>query len=360
MEDTPLSKSFVVESRFHDYSVEFQDDLPRTLEDLLQEDDIFIVDETVLRAHDDRLRGVFSEWPTIEVEATEKAKSFEEIGQTIEDLVSAGFRRDDRLIIVGGGVLQDLSAFIATVMYRGVGWVFIPTTLLSQADSCIGGKSSINFRGYKNLLGSFRPPNRILIDVEFLDTLPEVEITSGIGEILHFLVYSGEEDFAYLERHIDSVRTDRRQLRELIDRSLFIKKPVVEVDELDQGIRQLFNYGHSFGHAIEAVTDYGVPHGIAVSFGMDISNYLSVRRGMADEEFRDRVRNVAARLWEGFSIKDLDLDAFFAALRRDKKNIGDDVYVILTSGFGGTVKKQIDLDGKEEEFLREYFDSEAK
>ena len=355
-----MSEDFVVKSRFYDYSVEFSGHLVRELRDLLEEGDVILVDGAVRRAHNDRLGALLSEWPTVEIKASEKTKSFEEIGGAIETLISLGYRKTGRLLVVGGGVIQDVSAFIATVIYRGVEWFFVPTTLLAQGDSCIGGKSSINFRGYKNLLGSFLPPSRILVDVGFLDTLPPVEVTSGVGEILHFLIYSGEEDFEFLEARISSVRSDRSQMRELIEKSLSIKRSVIEIDELDQGVRQLFNYGHSFGHAIEAVTDYGIPHGIAVSFGMDIANYVSVGIGMAEQSFRDRVLGVAAHLWEGFSIKDLDVEGIFSALRRDKKNVGRDVYVILTSGFGGTVKTRIDLEGREGELIREYFAHHAK
>ncbi len=329
------------------------------LEELLEDGDVVLLDRAVRDGHGARLDGLLASCPTIEVHASERAKSFEEIGRTIETLVSTGFRKGGRLLVIGGGVTQDISAFIATVIYRGVDWFFVPTTLLAQGDSCVGGKSSINFRGYKNLLGSFHPPSRILIDVSFLDTLPPLEVTSGVGEILHFLVYSGEEDFVFLESNLGPLRTDGSLMRELIGRSLAIKKSVVEVDELDVGVRQLFNYGHSFGHAIEAATEYSIPHGIAVSFGIDIANYVSVGMGMADSAFRQRVRDVATHLWGGFSIRDLDVGQIFTALRRDKKNVGADVYVILTSGFGGCVKTRIDLDGREGELIREYFAREA-
>lgn len=354
-----MSEQFVVRSRFHDYTVGFSDGLLADLEALLEDGDVIVLDRAVRIEHAARLDGLLTNWPTIEVHASEKAKSFEEIGRTIAALVSIGFRKSGRLLVIGGGVTQDISAFIATIIYRGVDWFFVPTTLLAQGDSCIGGKSSINFRGYKNLLGSFRPPARILIDVAFLETLPAVEICSGVGEILHFLVCAGEEDFEFLEANIGAVHTDSAVTRELIRRSLSIKKAVIEVDEVDVGVRQLFNYGHSFGHAIEAVTDYAIPHGIAVSFGVDIANYLSVRLGMAEPGFRKRVRDVAAPLWEGFSIKDLDVGAIFSALRRDKKNIGPDVYVILTSGFGGCVKTRIDLDERDGGLIRQYFAREA-
>lgn len=353
-----MSENLTVKSRFHDYTVNFCE-IDRRLPEVLQPGDVIVADAAVFDAHRERLEPAARGYPTVRVDASENAKSFEAIGETLEAVVQAGFRKGNRLVAIGGGVVQDVAAFMATTLYRGVDYLFVPTSLLAQGDSCIGGKSSINFRGYKNLLGSFLPPKEILVDVRFVETLPETEVTSGIGEILHFLVFRSEEDFAFLERNIDTIREDREQMRELASRSLSIKKPVVERDELDQGERQLFNYGHSFGHAIEAVTNYEIPHGISVSMGIDIANYVSAGLGHVDDEFRDRIRAVASKLWTGFSIRNTDLDAYFAALRRDKKNVGNDVYVILTRGFGELFKTKIELEGEAGALIREYFTLQA-
>ncbi len=354
-----MSDSFVVKSRLRDYEVRFGSAV-EALVHAMRDGDVVLVDRAVERAHGERLAPVLADRPVLRIDASEQAKSFEQVGDTLEQLVELGLRKRGRIMVVGGGVTQDIGAFMATVLYRGVEWIFVPTTLLAQGDSCIGGKSSINFRGFKNLLGSFLPPAAIFIDVDFLESLPAAQVTSGIGEILHFLIYQGEEAFAFLEAHNHDVRTDPELLRQLIRRSLAIKTSVIEVDEFDTGPRQLFNYGHSFGHAIEAATDYAIPHGIAVSFGMDIANYISVGVGLAEAAFRDRVRNVAETLWPGYSIKDLEVEQIFAALRRDKKNVGSDIYVILTAGFGGTVKTRIDLDGREGTLIRNYFRAEAR
>lgn len=354
-----MFEDMVVRSRFFDYTVTFSDEVGRDLLEETRDGDILVVDATVVANHSERLGSVLAERAVIELEASERAKSFDAVGRVLETVIRTGFRRGDRLVAVGGGVTQDVVAFMATTIYRGVDWVFVPTTLLAQGDSCIGGKSSINFQGWKNLLGSFLPPRRIYIDIAFLESLPEQELTSGLGEILHFLVYSSVQDFEFLERRVGAIRNSANDLAELARRSLSIKKAVIERDELDQGERQLFNYGHSFGHAIEAVTDYGIPHGIAVSMGVDIANWVSVGLGHAPPEFRERVRRTTESLWPGYSIREIDRAAFFDALRRDKKNIGGDVYVILARDFGDLFKTKIDLDGRAGVLLNEYFDSEA-
>lgn len=348
-----------VRSRFFDYDVHFVSDLVATLQGELGEGDVLVVDDAVLGAHGDRLAPALEGRFIVPVEGSERAKSFERIGDTLEEIVRGGFRRGGRVIAIGGGVTQDVAAFIATTIYRGVEWVFVPTTLLAQGDSCLGGKSSINFRGYKNLLGSFLPPRKILIDVDFIPTLPESQIVSGLGEILHFLVFEDEASFAFLETHIDSIRNDRERLQELCGISLGIKKAVVERDELDTGERLLFNYGHTFGHALESVTEYGVPHGVAVSIGMDIANYVGVALGHTTSPFRDRIRAVTSKLWQGYSVRDIDLDPYFEALRRDKKNVGRLVTCVLARDFGDLFMERIDLDDRAGDLLRQYFATEA-
>ena len=354
-----MSEGFAVRSKYHDYEVLFVDDIRKELQGFLESDDVILIDSEVYRLHWERLGQMTSQHKIIQVKVTEEAKSYAKISKVIEDLISSGFRKQSHIIAVGGGITQDISGFIATVLYRGVDWVCCPTTLLAQSDSCIGGKSSVNFAGYKNLLGSFYPPRTILIDSGFLPTLPKDQITSGLGEILHFLVLSSEEDFRFMEENLGALRDDVGLMRCLIEKSLSIKKEVIEKDEFDTGLRQLFNYGHSFGHALEAVTHYALPHGIAVSLGIDIADFVSDRLGLAPSGFRDRVRSVAEALWRGYSVKGIIIEDYFSALGKDKKNIGDDVYVILTRGFGDMFKTRIDLKGREGRLIRDYFQTEA-
>ena len=171
-------------------------------------------------------------------------------------------------------------------MYRGVDWIFFPTTLLAQGDSCIGSKTSINFGKFKNQVGGFYPPVNIYIDLAFLATLKDIDIKSGLGEMCHYYIVAGEEDFMRYKREYDFALSDKNVLAGIIARSLEIKKGYIEIDEFDQKERQVFNYGHSFGHAIESLTDYRIPHGIAVSYGMDMANFISVKLDYIPETIR--------------------------------------------------------------------------
>lgn len=350
-----MSKGFEVHSAIHDYTVNFVDDFTVALQEILQPNDTLLVDENVLRLHKDRLEPILNSFPHILIQATEEKKSYQEVGPIIEQLIQRGFRKNYKIVAIGGGVTQDIATFIAANLYRGVEWHFFPTTLLAQADSCIGGKASVNFGSYKNLLGNFYPPRKIYIDLSFIDTLPRKEIVSGLGEMTHFFFVSSEEDYQMMRSLHGKSFEDKSALEELIHRSLSIKKRTIEIDEFDRKERQIFNYGHSFGHAIESVTGYRVPHGIAVSRGMDIANYVSVKMGLIDENLYQRMRGVLSLNWNEVSIGEIDIEAFLNALRKDKKNIGSEVRVILTRGFGKMFITTLDIDGKGHEWIREYF-----
>lgn len=199
----------------------------------------------------------------IPIEANEKSKRIDNVTNVIEQVIELGFRKNDTLVAIGGGVIQDITGFIASVLYRGVKWYFVPTTLLSQCDSCIGSKTSINVGEYKNQIGTFYPPKRIVLDYSFLDTLPKEAILSGYGEIVKYHI---------LDQCYDLVSDE---IEDLIVYSLRVKQGFIEIDEYDEHLRKLLNYGHTFGHAIESATGNKIPHGLAVMIGLDITNYIS-------------------------------------------------------------------------------------
>jgi len=354
-----MSKNFTVRSAIHDYTVSFVEDFTESLREILKPNDTLLVDENVFRLNKDRLKPILNGFPHIFVQATEENKSYQKIGPIIEQLIQNGFRKNYKIVAIGGGITQDIATFIAANIYRGVEWNFFPTTLLAQGDSCIGGKASINFGSYKNLLGNFYPPRKILIDLSFVETLPRKEIVSGLGEMTHFYFVSSEEDYQMMRDLHGKSFEDKSALEELIHRSLRIKKRTIEIDEFDCKERQIFNYGHSFGHAIESVTGYRVPHGIAVSHGMDIANYISLKMGLIDENLYRKMREVLKLNWNEVPLGEIDIDTFLNALRKDKKNIGSEIRVILTRGFGKMFITTLDIKNGQE-WIREFFAIQQK
>jgi 3-dehydroquinate synthase len=271
-------------------------------------------------------------------------------------LLKNGLRRDGCLLVVGGGVLQDIGCFIASVLFRGVRWELVPTTLLAQCDSCIGSKSSINIQSYKNQIGTFYSPHRICLTYSVLKTLPWDEIRSGLGEAIKLHLLTGEKEFSELMSDLPNVREDERILQKWIQSSLKIKQPYIEQDEFDKGIRNLLNYGHTFGHAYESATHYAIPHGIAVTLGMLTATFVSSRLKLVTAEYFANLQSRLRPCFEPFEkeLKRVDLAAILSAIKLDKKNTKDSVNCILTRGAGRMEKMPVNLDQQLKPLISEF------
>ncbi|MBN8246930.1 MAG: 3-dehydroquinate synthase [Verrucomicrobia bacterium] len=351
-----MSDFFSIRSYRSTYQVRFCADFSADLKSELREGDFLVVDANIATLHANRVDPLRAAHPHWILQPAEPQKSYQGVEPLMDHLIRNGFRKNHRLVAIGGGITQDVTAFIASILYRGVGWIFVPTNLLSQADSCIGSKTSINFGAFKNQIGGFHPPVLILNDLSLLDTLPRDEIRSGMGEMMHYFLLTGRADFERVSREYDAALTDRTVLRGLIRRSLEIKKAMIERDEFDEGPRNVFNYGHSFGHALESYTDYAIPHGIAICFGMDIANHVSAALGLISEPEAAEMRVILQRNWRPTVPVVKDLDRYLDLLRKDKKNVGSDVRVILTRGLGDMFLTKIPLDGVVLETIRRCFD----
>jgi len=349
---------FNVKSSVHDYEVNFIENSYSVLKNEIRQDDVIIIDNKVKVLYPNLLKDLNNNINVIGLDAREDQKSYKGVIPIIRELINSGFRKNHRLIGIGGGIIQDITGFTASIMYRGVKWIFFPTTLLAQGDSCIGSKTSINFGVYKNQVGGFYPPNKIFINVDFLGTLAKADLQSGLGEMSHYFVVAGERDFKEYKQDYNDVFGDKNILAKMISNSLKIKKNYIEIDEFDQKERQVFNYGHSFGHAIESLTDYTILHGIAVSFGMDIANFISVKRKLLDNSIRLEIRDLLQRIWSGYDISNLDIEKFATALSKDKKNVGKELRLILCKGYGQVFKTAQKLDDEFKGWLIEYFDKE--
>ena len=202
---------------------------------------------------------------TIIIDPCEEIKTAFTSLEICDFLLEHNFSKSDTLHVIGGGVIQDLGAFSSKIFKRGIKWAYYPTTLLSQCDSCIGGKTALNHKNSKNQIALFSAPTKVIIDLNFLKTLPEKEINSGYGEIIKLFITGGN---FYLDNF--NIFT----LEEKIKHSLMIKKSIIEFDEFETNIRKVLNYGHTFGHAIEAVSNYSILHGEAVLLGIYLINKL--------------------------------------------------------------------------------------
>ncbi len=345
-----------VRSLFRDYRVEFSDDATTALSSRLDPGKTFVVcDEKVFGLWREFLNPLFVPGRYKVIAPSEESKTMEKAQELIEAMIAAGTRRDHTVLAIGGGVTQDVSAFAASILYRGIEWTFIPTTLLAQADSCVGSKTSINVRDKKNLAGNFWPPSIAVIDTRFLDTLPVDDVRSGIGEMLHFYLYADSPMTRPLLAGYRELLENRAALRPFIEESLQIKRRVAELDEFDRHERHKFNYGHTFGHALESVTDYVIPHGLAITVGMDIANFVSMRLGLMPRAVFEELHALLILNFPTRQFEPSQLDRYFEYLTKDKKNLGNDLGCILAERPGALVPRQIPFDDALRAMLREYF-----
>ena len=275
------------------------------------------------------------------IEATEYEKSLERTPGVIEQMRASGVNRSSPLVAVGGGVIQDISAFVASVYMRGLSWSYVPTTVLAMVDSCIGGKSSINVGPYKNLVGTFHPPRHIYIDPALAESLPRDQFASGLIEAAKICFCRGEAAFESYLACGPSVDMPTGRLEQVIQTSLLAKKYFIEIDEFDKKERLLLNFGHTFGHAIEGASNYGIPHGIAVGIGILCSfafqrgrgvDFSGVHRVALFKEHLDSMVSTMPGLRE--QVAALDLGEVLERFASDKKHSTDNYTLILVGSQG--------------------------
>lgn len=264
-----------------------------------------------------------SDYPVrVTIEPGEESKSLENFDSLLKIMLDNGFTRTDCVVAVGGGVVGDLAGFVASAFMRGVDFYNIPTTLLSQVDSSIGGKTAVNFGGIKNIVGAFYQPKRVIVDPETLKTLPERQIANGFAEIIKMAVTFDKELFEVLES--EDIHGDKN-LEDIIARSIEIKKQVVENDEKEKGIRKALNFGHTIGHGIEYQQELsGLYHGECVAIGM---------LPMCAPSIRARVREALCRVGLPIIWK-YDVDKIYSAVLHDKKLDGDKLSLIMCDEIG--------------------------
>lgn len=350
-----MSEQITIHSRLRDYRVEFVGNIFPILAKELDSASCLMVDKAVYELFAKEMQDILKAHSHLVVEATEPHKSYDYCGEIICQLLDMNVRKNAKIIAVGGGIIQDIAAFCSSIMFRGIEWAFVPTTLLAQADSCIGGKTSINFGAVKNKLGNFYPPSVIYVDTGFLNTLSVEDIKSGIGEILHFYYYADSPLTSQLYDNYLALLDNRSQLKPHILESLRIKKSVIEVDEFDRAERNKFNYGHTFGHALESVTNYAIKHGEAVTIGMDIANMLSTAMGLMEERTYKSIRSKLEMNFPEYRLSGIDVTSYLGFLAKDKKNVDEQLTCILSEGAGKLVKTKIPMDARFKERIASYF-----
>ena len=283
----------------------------------------------------------FPDIPVISLEPGEASKRLDEIERILVELLSLGADRSTFLLGIGGGVVCDITGFVASIFMRGISFGFVSTTLLSQVDASIGGKNGVNLSGTKNIVGTFAQPVFVICDQSMLDTLPGMEYISGLGEVVKHALIKDERMLGYLEENVDAVISgDKDILENLIYRSVEIKAGIAGRDEKETGERRLLNFGHTVGHGIEAVT--GLPHGIAVSHGMMIASEFSYEDNMIDLNELGRIRSLLERLSLLPEISPAK-GAVSQFLLKDKKREDQNIHFVFLEKPGRAAIKKVSL-----------------
>ncbi len=335
--DAPLLS---IHSQSHPYDVReaptFRAALQRAASSSVPQDTFYLLDARVAQLYASDIEELTLPSRRLAIAASEEAKSYEQLGEVFGAILRAGFRRNSHLVVVGGGVLQDIGCFVASVLMRGVRWSLLPTTLLAQCDSCIGSKSSLNVAGFKNQLGTFYAPHEVVLAPSVLRTLPRDDVRSGLGEAIKLHLIAGEDALGRLKDELALLETDADALRRLIVSSLLIKKPFIEEDEFDRARRKLLNYGHTFAHAFESATNYEIPHGIAVTLGVLSATWMSWQLGLVEESHFQELLVWLRPFYTPFERKLAIAEAsrIEAVMKLDKKNENAGATFVLTRGPG--------------------------
>src|SRR3990167_156510 len=332
--------SFQVKSALKPYVIYWDEsDNPfQRINALLKENsnNVLLIDENVLRLYQSFLTVELSQ--IFSVNASESFKTLESVTALLDFLCQRDFTKDEKLIVVGGGIIQEIGAFVGTCYKRGIKWVHFPTTLLSMSDSCLGGKIGINYKGVKNQIALFGTPTAVVIHPFFLQSLTEEALRSGLGEILKSCIIGGEAFLSIYQQCVQQGKVHSlHDYKILVLNALSIKRAIVEEDEFELNHRRSLNYGHTLGHAIEVMSDYAITHGLAVTLGMIVANELSYRRNLLKLSQKERLNKLCRELLPdtmGKCMQAISFHNLLPLLQKDKKAESRHVSFVMMKEIG--------------------------
>jgi len=318
-----LSDEIAINSASKRYNVYYNNkNLHELVKEIYEKNDFIFIDKNVYNLSSSTFDDISN---LLIFDAIESNKTIESVLNLTDNLYNINFSKKNKLIVIGGGITQDVGGFAAGIYKRGINWVFIPTTILAMTDSCIGSKVSIN-RISKNILGMFIAPDNIYISDFFLESLHDDDIVSGIGEAFKLSLIGGDITYNLFKQQLKE-----KNFITIIKIASLVKRTIIEFDEFERHTRKVLNYGHTIGHAIEATTNYFIPHGIAVLIGMYIKNIL-----FYGDKYEEINKLIMELIDPKFFDIDFDYSVFIKHILSDKKNRGDDVCLILLDDIGKT------------------------
>jgi 3-dehydroquinate synthase len=312
-----------------------------------------VVDKNVLAAHQEKIGSFlskkFGKLTSLVFDSSEKNKSSRSVERIYNALIKNNYGRDSVVIAIGGGITGDIVGFAASTFGRGVQFIQVPTTLLAAVDSSVGGKTGINFGSTKNLIGSFYQPDFVLIDTDFLQTLPEEEVICGAGEVIKYAFLSDPKLFDLFSKELKNlVKLKPAVTADTIETCVHFKASVVESDETESGLRKILNLGHTFAHAFEVEQDYKIKHGQAVAIGLVCALYLSNRLGFINSEKLEKYLRLPLALQDKIHLDSCNVETIFNIMLRDKKSREGKIKFVLLTEPG---KLLIDVEASREQVI---------
>ena len=330
-----MKNTLAILSHHKTYTVHFVKNENELLQELSNLNNIVtVIDRKITALYPKITAEIRSLGAVYEMDALEQNKTLAGVEDILKFFQSANVNRKTTVLVIGGGILEDVVSFAAHIFYRGLNVILVPTTLLAMCDTCVGGKCGVNFNGYKNQLGAFHPPEKIYIWPGFLASLTDADVRSGYGEILKYALLNGNEQYEKLKQHLFNEKWFNEKCIDYIHDGLITKKQLVEQDEFDTGMRALLNYGHTFGHAIERATHNAIPHGVAVTKGIDIANYIAWQLGILSQDIYIDIHSLIQKHFDCQLNSDISAKILVENTRKDKKNLNGKSNFVLMEDFG--------------------------
>lgn len=342
-----------IKSKLYDYTVDFVDDFQKKLNEFDQKTTAYVIDENVYELYNEKFENLDLQNVYL-MKAIENRKNMHTVIDIISFWQKIGVKKNWKVVCFGGGISQDVTTIASDLFLRNIEWYYFPTTLLSMCDSCIGGKCGINFGEIKNQIGVFYPPRKIYIDVRFLDTLSKDDYINGWGEILKFSLTSDANFYNKIKDESEYVPC--KNIVEYIQMGLRVKKDIIEEDEFENDLRRVLNYGHTFGHALEAYTKNEIPHGKAVIWGIDVVNYIAWKEGVIIREYYEDIKKL---IRNAFIEKEIEIEKpeeLFEIIRTDKKVKGNIMNFAILDGPSHLIVYPLEINEKLKNTFLEYIE----
>ena len=348
-----MNKKIDITSRLYDYSVEFIDNAAALLK-TFGDTTVYVIDKNIYELYQNYFDHIDVEKIYL-MDPVESKKNMETVMDIISSWKLTAVQKNWKVVCIGGGITQDVTTIASNLYLRNIQWYFFPTTLLSMCDSCIGGKCGINLGQYKNQIGVFYPPRKIFVDIHFLDTLTYGDYLNGWGELLKFSLTNNPDFYCRIKEEKSYIPCEN--IENYVYKGLQVKKEIIEQDEFEADLRRVLNYGHTFGHALEAYTHNQIPHGQGVIWGIDVVNYIAWKEHLISENIYYDIKSFIKNAFLPEPIEIQEPEKLFEIIKTDKKAANGVLNFAMLDSLSHLIVYPMKIDTCLKELFEEYIGS---